>query len=53
MRKVYLDNAATTRMHEEVFAAMKPYLLEHYGNPSSIHFFGRQARKAVEDAREQ
>jgi len=53
MRKVYLDNAATTRMHEEVFAAMKPYLLEHYGNPSSIHSFGRQARKAVEDAREQ
>jgi len=53
MRKVYLDNAATTRLHEDVFAAMKPYLLEHYGNPSSVHSFGRQARKAVEDAREQ
>ena len=52
MQKVYLDNAATTRMHDEVLAAMQPYLNNVYGNPSSIHSFGREARKAVEEARE-
>ncbi|HHX73737.1 MAG TPA: cysteine desulfurase NifS [Firmicutes bacterium] len=52
MQKVYLDNAATTRMHDEVFVAMQPYLTAIYGNPSSIHSFGREARKAVEEARE-
>ncbi|NLN06888.1 MAG: cysteine desulfurase NifS [Firmicutes bacterium] len=52
MQKVYLDNAATTRMHDEVLAAMQPYLTNVYGNPSSIHSFGREARKAVEEARE-
>ncbi|NLM46194.1 MAG: cysteine desulfurase NifS [Firmicutes bacterium] len=52
MRKVYLDNAATTRLHDEVFAEMLPYLKDIYGNPSSIHSFGREARKAVEEARE-
>ncbi|MEM6831954.1 MAG: cysteine desulfurase family protein, partial [Bacteroidota bacterium] len=48
---VYLDNAATTKMDAEVFEAMKPFLLEHFGNPSSIHSHGRQVRTAIEVAR--
>lgn len=49
--KVYLDNAATTQLDERVFEAMKPYLLGNYGNPSSIHSHGREARSAIEQAR--
>ncbi len=49
--RVYLDNAATTPLSEEVLEAMLPYLKQHYGNPSSIHADGRKARTAVEDAR--
>ncbi|OIO38981.1 MAG: cysteine desulfurase NifS [Candidatus Omnitrophica bacterium CG1_02_49_10] len=49
--KVYLDNAATTRMDKEVFDAMLPYLRDEYGNPSSMHDLGQKARAAVEDAR--
>ncbi|MCJ8209138.1 cysteine desulfurase [Mucilaginibacter sp. RS28] len=49
--KVYLDNAATTPLDKEVFAAMTPYLLEYYGNPSSHHAHGRAARAAIEEAR--
>ena len=49
--KAYLDNAATTPLDERVFEAMKPYLLEHFGNPSSIHSHGRTARSAIEKAR--
>jgi len=49
--RVYLDNAATTPLSEEVLEAMLPYLREHYGNPSSIHADGRKARTAIEDAR--
>ena len=49
--QVYLDNAATTAIDPEVFEAMKPYILTHYGNPSSIHAHGRQARSAIEQAR--
>jgi cysteine desulfurase len=49
--KVYLDNAATTPLDPEVFEAMKPYLMEHYGNPSSTHSHGRQVRSAIEYAR--
>ena len=49
--KVYLDNAATTPLDPEVFEAMKPYMLEHFGNPSSIHAHGREARSAIEYAR--
>jgi len=52
MRKVYLDNNATTRMREEVLEAMLPYLKDNYGNASSVHEFGRTARRAVDDARE-
>lgn len=48
---IYLDNAATTRVSEEVLEAMIPYLSEEYGNPSSIHIEGRKARKAIENAR--
>ncbi len=51
--RVYMDNGATTRVTEEVMAAMQPYFCEIYGNPSSVHGFGREARKAVEAARAQ
>jgi cysteine desulfurase len=49
--QVYFDNAATTPLDPEVFDAMKPYLVDHYGNPSSIHSQGRQARSAIEKSR--
>jgi cysteine desulfurase len=49
--KVYLDNAATTPLDKEVLDAMLPYLQEHFGNPSSIHSFGRKTRAAIEEAR--
>jgi len=50
---VYLDHNATTPVDNRVFEAMAPYLREHFGNPSSVHRFGRQARAAIETAREQ
>jgi cysteine desulfurase len=53
VRRVYLDNNATTPLAPEVFEAMKPYLLEDYGNASSIHWYGQRARNAVEKARQQ
>ncbi|MCC7301964.1 MAG: cysteine desulfurase [Bacteroidia bacterium] len=49
--KVYFDNAATTPMDPEVVEAMIPFMKEHFGNPSSIHSFGRQTRAAIENAR--
>lgn len=49
--KVYLDNAATTPMAPEVLEAMMPYFTTHFGNPSSIHQFGRTVKSAVETAR--
>jgi cysteine desulfurase len=52
MRYVYLDNAATTPVRAEVREAMAPYLDERFGNPSSIHRWGREARGALEQARE-
>ena len=52
MDTIYLDNNATTKTDEEVVKAMMPYLLENYGNPSSIYKIGRENRKAIEDARE-
>lgn len=52
MNTIYLDNNATTKTDEEVVKAMLPYLLENYGNPSSIYKIGRETRKAVEEARE-
>lgn len=51
--KVYFDNAATTPLDPEVFEVMKPYLLENYGNPSSIHAHGRVVKAAIEKARKQ
>ncbi len=53
MRRVYLDNNATTPLAPEVFEAMKPYLVSDFGNASSIHWFGQQAKAAIERAREQ
>jgi cysteine desulfurase len=53
VRRVYLDNNATTPLAPEVFEAMKPYLLEDFGNASSIHWFGQQAKNAMEKARQQ
>ncbi|MBI4929673.1 MAG: cysteine desulfurase [Bacteroidetes bacterium] len=48
---VYLDNAATTPLDKEVLDAMLPFMQEHFGNPSSIHSFGRKTRAAIEGAR--
>jgi cysteine desulfurase len=53
MDRIYLDYNATTPVHPEVADAMLPFLREHFGNPSSSHWFGIQARKAVETARAQ
>ena len=53
MRRVYLDNNATSPLLPEVFEAMKPYFFEKFGNASSIHQQGQQSRAAVERAREQ
>lgn len=50
---IYLDNSATTQLHPEVFEAMKPWLHDLYGNASSAHGFGRRARVAIEQAREE
>ena len=52
MRRVYLDNNATTPLLPEVFEAMRPYFGEQFGNASSIHSYGQETRAAVEDARE-
>ncbi len=50
---IYLDNAASTKIHEDVLESMMPYLKEQYGNPSSIHRYGRLAKKGIEKARKQ
>jgi len=52
MRRVYLDNNATTPILPRVFEAMRPYFAEHFGNASSIHHHGQETRAAVERARE-
>jgi len=49
--RVYLDNAATTPLDPEVFEAMKPFMLEDFGNPSSTHSHGRKVRAAIESSR--
>ncbi len=51
MRRIYADHNATTPLAPEVLEAMLPYLREHYGNASSVHIFGREARAAIDDAR--
>ena len=52
MENIYFDNAATTKLDEEVLNEMIPYLKEYYGNASSIYKLGRESRKAVEESRE-
>jgi cysteine desulfurase len=51
MKEIYLDNNATTKVDEAVFEEMRPYFCELYGNPSSMHFFGGQVQKKVDEAR--
>src|ERR1700730_14523456 len=50
-RRVYLDHSATTPVDPRVVEAMLPYLTEKFGNPSSVHYFGQEARAAVDRAR--
>ncbi|WP_096188264.1 cysteine desulfurase family protein [Evansella halocellulosilytica] len=52
MERIYLDHAATSPVHPEVVKAMLPYMEDLFGNPSSIHHFGRAARKGLDEARE-
>ncbi|MBL7995377.1 cysteine desulfurase [bacterium] len=52
MKKIYLDHSATTPLDKRVFEAMLPYLTEEFGNPSSLHGYGRSAKVALENARD-
>ncbi|MCL2367732.1 MAG: aminotransferase class V-fold PLP-dependent enzyme, partial [Oscillospiraceae bacterium] len=52
-RLVYADNAATTKLSETALTAMLPWLRDGYGNPSSVYRLGREARRAVDGARDQ
>src|SRR5271155_1559368 len=52
MRRIYLDNNASTPVLPEVLEAMRPYFTEHFGNASSIHHHGQETRAAVERARD-
>lgn len=52
METIYMDHSATTPVDPEVLGAMMRYFANHFGNPSSIHRFGREARRAVDEARE-
>ena len=52
MKEIYLDNSATTPLSEEGLAAMTPYLTGNFGNPDSLHSYGRSAVKAVDEARD-
>lgn len=51
MERIYLDHAATSPMDERVLEEMKPHFFGSFGNPSSIHSFGRESRKWVDEAR--
>lgn len=51
MKQIYFDNAATTRVDDEVVKAMLPYFTEKYGNASSVHFMGQEAKNALEKSR--
>lgn len=51
MEKIYLDHAATSPMHPDVIRAMVEYMENHFGNPSSIHTFGRDTRRLIDEAR--
>ncbi|MZQ75596.1 MAG: cysteine desulfurase NifS [Peptoclostridium sp.] len=50
-KRIYMDYAATTPIKKEVVDAMMPYLTEHFGNPSSVHGFGRDVKKAIDESR--
>jgi cysteine desulfurase len=52
MKKIYFDYAATTFVRDEVLESMMPYFKEKFGNPSSLHFFGQEALKAIDESRE-
>ena len=52
MKRIYLDHAATTPVDPRVVEAMLPYFHEVFGNPSSLHAIGQEARRTVEDVRE-
>ncbi len=52
-KRIYMDHAATTYVKPEVLNAMLPYFSEHFGNPSSVHSFARETKKAIDQAREQ
>ncbi|MEK7149406.1 MAG: aminotransferase class V-fold PLP-dependent enzyme, partial [Patescibacteria group bacterium] len=52
MNRIYLDYAATTPINYEVKKAMGPYFSERFGNPNSLHYFGQQARRAIDESRE-
>ncbi|MBS3057397.1 MAG: aminotransferase class V-fold PLP-dependent enzyme, partial [Candidatus Diapherotrites archaeon] len=51
MRRIYLDHAATTPIDARALKAMRPYFSEKYGNAGSLHYFGNEAKKAMEKAR--
>lgn len=51
MKEIYLDNNATTKVDEAVFTEMRPYFTELYGNPSSMHYFGGQVQRKIDEAR--
>ena len=51
MKRVFMDYSSTTRVDEEVLKEMLPYFTTYYGNPSSIHQFGKEAKDAVESSR--
>ncbi|MCX8002261.1 MAG: cysteine desulfurase [Anoxybacillus mongoliensis] len=52
MERIYLDHAATSPVHPQVVEAMIPYMTTYFGNPSSIHSFGRESRRALDETRE-
>jgi cysteine desulfurase len=52
MKRIFFDHASTTKVDDEVVQAMLPYFTKYYGNASSIHAFGREAREAVNTSRE-
>ncbi|HID28095.1 MAG TPA: cysteine desulfurase NifS [Methanosarcinales archaeon] len=52
MKRIYMDHGATSRVDPEVVKAMQPYFTEYFGNASSLHSFGREAKKVLEDSRE-
>ena len=51
MKRIYMDHAATTPVDPAVLEAMKPFMLAKFGNASSLHSFGQEAREALENAR--